>query len=169
MNNSSLIDYQHFLNTQSTINNKESFLAFKINEDENNYLIRLDDVLKIGSINSDNISTLGICKDYFKGIINVNNTIATLIDLNKFFFPKSLFKQINKEFVLLKHDNHLAISCFKIKNILSVDLLTEMPILEKEIFIKKEYIHQENGIIYKEINVKEIEDFDDFKNVFNSF
>lgn len=163
-----LLDFQDLLNKKTLLEQTADFLSFKINEDENEYfLIKLEEVLKIGKI--DNISTLGICKDYFVGIVNLNNVICSLIDLNKIYYPNEKINTFNHEMILLRNENNYALSCFKINSVISNADLIEMPIVDKKLFIDKEYMHRENGIIYKELNVNKIIQYEDFKTTFKSF
>ena len=167
--NNTLLDFQDLLNKKSLLEQTADFLSFKINEENEIFLIRLEEVLKIGKI--DHMSTLGICKDYFVGIVNLNNIICSLLDLNKILFSRNLDdKKLNKEMILLRNENNYALSCLKINSVISKTDLIKMPTNNESIkFIDKEYMHRDSGMIYKEINVNKMLQFDDLKNTFKSF
>lgn len=168
--NNSLLKYQEDLVNKIKENEKnDTFLSFYLSDkDEEGYIIKLSDILKIGKI--EKYSKLGICKDWFLGIINVENNIATLIDF--YVLNKEKNKKVNlNQVILLKENKYfsLALACDRINFIVNKSDLVLMNAEIKDNFIRNEYLQSSTGIILKEIEVELLFKYEDLKNVFNEF
>lgn len=157
-----LLDFQKDLIKKSKDHNTENVFISIFIDESNAFIVKLENVLKIGK--ADFLSKIGVCHDWFLGVVNIQNNIVPLISLAKLL---DIAEKNNKELILLKQG--FAISCHKVENIISKDDLVEISsIIKDSSFIENEYIHQ-NGTIYKEINVEKMINVFDFKNVFKGF
>lgn len=157
-----LLNFQRDLIKKTEDHDPENMFISIFLDENNAFIIKLENVLKIGT--TDFLSKIGICHEWFLGIVNIQNNVVPLISLTK---SLNINEKNNKELLLLNQG--FAISCYKVENIISKDDLVEMTSLNKDLpFIDNEYIHK-NGTIYKEININKMIVFFDFKNIFKSF
>lgn len=168
----SLIEFQKKLYEKTKVkNDKNRFIVFSLAFSNNKYIVNTKYVKKTGKI--EKISKLGICHNWFYGLISLNSKMHAVIDIEKLLIKENvdLFEKQDKEIILFSfEDKELMINCNKIEGIVEESNLipNELFVKENE-FIKKEWLAKEETLFYKEIDIKKIMETNKLQQAFKGF